>query len=89
MAGGLGVERDGCNGSDGLGGKQGSSPSFMMHFSQIGLKTSHYRASYRMSTGYPNALIGSPVFLQEQADRIRRDLDSGMGLREGIRQRSG
>ncbi len=28
MEGGLGIERDGCDGSDVLVGKQGSSPSF-------------------------------------------------------------
>ena len=32
MASGLGVERDGCDGSDGLGGKTGSSPIFRDEF---------------------------------------------------------
>ena len=29
MVGGIGVERDECDGSNGLGGKQGSSPRFL------------------------------------------------------------
>jgi len=33
MEGGLGVERDGCEGSDGLRGNQGSSPIFVDEFS--------------------------------------------------------
>jgi len=49
MAGGLGVERDGCDGLDGLGGKHGLLLYFVMHFSQIGLKTGYYRSSYRIS----------------------------------------
>ena len=32
MAGELGVERDGCEGSDGLRGKQGYSPVFLDAF---------------------------------------------------------
>ena len=33
MAGGLGLERYGCEGSDSLGGKQGYSPNFLDAFS--------------------------------------------------------
>ena len=55
---------------------------FMMNFSQIGLKTCHYMSSYRMSTRCPNSPTGSPVFLQEQDESIRSDLDCGMELRE-------
>lgn len=55
MTGGLAMERYGCDGSDGLGRKHGSSPSFMMHFSQVGLKIGHYRSSYMISIGCPNA----------------------------------
>lgn len=34
----IGVEGDQCNGSDGLGGKKGSSPRFMIFFHKAGSK---------------------------------------------------
>ena len=56
---------------------------FVMFFSQFGLKTGHYRFSYKMSNGCPSSPTGSLVFLQEQTESIGGGLEGGMELREG------
>lgn len=36
-----------------------------------------------LPTGFPNAPIGSPVFLEDLAESNRSDLEGGIGIREG------
>jgi len=63
MAGEIGVEGDECNGLDGLGGKQGSSPSFRDAFFTNQAQNRPLQVFYKMSTRCSSSPIGSLVFL--------------------------
>lgn len=87
MGGGIGVERDEHDGSMAWEVSRGLLLAFMMHFSQIKLKTCHYMSSYRMPIRWPSSRTGSTVFLQEHAESIRSYFDRGMELREGEKRK--